>query len=214
MVKTCLDLFSGLGGFSQAFRESDTWKVVKVDIREKFNPDLCEDVLDLLPTDLPDADVVLASPPCVCFTNASGGHHIDGEYNPRTEKAENHITLAFHTVGLIHAINPDWWFLENPTAKLRHYLGEPEGKVTYCQYGTEYMKPTDLWGEHPPSFEYRSCSPGGDCHIRGLADDGTPATASLPDSREERAKVPYDLSLSIRESVENPQVKSQPVDIW
>ena len=34
-----LDLFCGLGGFSQAFEESDRWHVTTVDIEARFDPD-------------------------------------------------------------------------------------------------------------------------------------------------------------------------------
>ncbi len=36
--------------------------------------------------------------------------------------------------------------------------------VTYCQYGHKYMKPTDIWTNHPnPRFK-EPCSNGDDCH--------------------------------------------------
>ena len=34
-----LDLFAGLGGFSAAFEDSDTWEVITVEIEERFEPD-------------------------------------------------------------------------------------------------------------------------------------------------------------------------------
>lgn len=80
MTNVCLDLFSGKGGFSQAFEESEEWEVVTVDVEAEFDPDLCADVLELRPADLLEAIgldrdeidvlVVLASPPCTDFTLA------------------------------------------------------------------------------------------------------------------------------------------------
>ena len=66
-----LDLFSGLGGASQAMGEDPNWEVTTVDFKEKFEPDICADVLDLGPRDFKeDYDLIWASPPCTYFTIA------------------------------------------------------------------------------------------------------------------------------------------------
>jgi len=211
--KVCLDLFAGLGGFSQAFEGSDEWDVVTVELEEEFGPDLCADILELSPDDLLEAIgldrgeidilVILASPPCTYFSTA-GNHdawNFD-EHRPITEEARKAVTLVYHTLGLIHALDPDYWFLENPQGRLRWFLGRPTGKVTYCQYGRPYMKRTDLWGDHPP-MTYRTCQRGGNCHEANREYDGTSAVRVLGDTHAERSKVPKELSEEIREAVEN-----------
>lgn len=203
MTKTCLDLFAGLGGFSAAFEESSNWEVTTVEIDDQFDPDICADVLDLRPADLPDPDVVLASPPCTVFSTAGNHDAWDFEtHEPQTERAREHVTLAFHTLGLVEALSPEYWFLENPRGRLRWFFGEPTGTVTYCQYGEDYQKPTDLWGHHPAGFTYKSCPRGGNCHSSNTEDDGYSAIQAMPSDHGERAKVPYELSLAIREAVE------------
>ena len=149
---TVLDLFAGLGGFSSGFEDSGRWRIVQVDIEERFDSDIRADVLDLRPGDLPDADLVLASPPCKCFSRAAAwADHFDSDGTPQTPEARESVALVYHTLGLIEAISPRYWFLENPMgSKIKQYLGEPTGRVTYCQYGTTYQKLTYLWGEHPP----------------------------------------------------------------
>jgi hypothetical protein len=208
-MKTCLDLFSGLGGFSSAFRESEDWDVVEVDIEERFDPDICANILDLRHDDLPDADVVLASPPCKDFSIAASRYEkiVDGE--PKTDSAKESVLLVYHTLGLIKAISSDYWFLENPRGYLRQFIGEPTGWVAYCQYGRDHMKPTELWGEHPQSFNYRHCQPENDCHQYNTdwaqGGDGNMSTnPAFPDDPAERAKVPQELSECILEAVENP----------
>ena len=200
-----LDLFCGLGGFSQAFEASDRWAVTTVDIEGRFDPDIEADVFDLRPSDFEtEFDVVLASPPCTMFSFAASRYErfVDGE--PQTPAAKDAVGLVYHTLGLIKALAPDYWFLENPRGHMRRFLGTPTGFVTYCQYGEVYQKPTDLWGNHPP-MAYHDCSPGDDCHVasesRDQQGDDHPGNA-LPRDPAERAKVPQELSEQIRDACE------------
>lgn len=208
--KVCLDLFSGLGGFSAAFEDAPDWDVVTVDIKERFDPDIQANVLDLMPTDLLDAlgeydvFVVLAGHPCTLFSLAGNHDAWDFESRePLTPEAKDAVASVYHTLGLIKGLCPDYWFLENPRGRLRWFLGEPTGTVTYCQYGEDWQKPTDLWGEHPPGLTYRSCSPGDPCHERTPQDDDdSGCLANSMRDPAKRAKVPYDLSKEILDAVE------------
>jgi hypothetical protein len=192
----CLDLFCGLGGFSQAFADADRWQVTTVDIEAEFAPDIQADVLELRPSDFDvEYDVVLASPPCKEFSPAQ---NLNGAHTP----AGDAVALAFHTVGLIRGLDPQFWLLENPRGQLRSFLGRPTATVTYCQYGEAHMKPTDLWGEHPAGFIGRSCGYGDDCHINHHSGSNAMRDDVGKRSDAERAKVPRALSEAIREAVE------------
>lgn len=222
-ARHCLDLFSGLGGFSAAFADSDDWTVTTVDVEPEFDPDVRADVLDLRPADLanPRPDVVLASPPCTFFATirriTKGGDDAwDGD-RPASDGCREHVALFYHALGLIRALAPDYWFLENPRNHLRSFWRRPDATVWYCQYGHSYAKPTDLWGELPPMFTPKACSYGNDAcgHVRtksyknhGGGSDSRQGLL-LEDDPTERAKVPYELSEAILEAVkrayENPQ---------
>ncbi|RAW44077.1 DNA cytosine methyltransferase [Halorubrum sp. 48-1-W] len=208
-----LDLFAGLGGFSQAFADSERWEVTTVEIDARFEPDIQADVFELRPSDFEtEFDVVLASPPCTQFSIAASSleRFVGGE--PQTDDARDAVALVYHTLGLIRGLNPQYWFVENPQGYLRQIIGEPTARVTYCQYGTEYMKPTDLWGEHPSAFVPLSCSYGDRCHAyntdqeHGGAGNMVDAWGSgMGDAVRdpaERAKVPAELSAAIRDACE------------
>ena len=206
-----LDLFSGLGGASRAMSEDPNWKVTTVDFKERFEPDVCADVLELGPDDFgDDYDLVWASPPCDRFTVAQIGRYWDREDGilfPQDASVVNRIALVYHSLFLIDSLGPDYWFLENPRAMLRKIIGGPRATITYCQYGDDRMKPTDLWGSHPESFPYLSCNNGDNCHEPAPRGSKT-GTQGLKDS-ETRAEVPYGLSKAVKASVENPESKNK-----
>jgi hypothetical protein len=207
-----LDLFCGLGGFSAAFEDSDRWRVTAVDIEGRFEPDIEADVFDLRPSDFDtEYDVVLASPPCKYFSAArnitEGGDPAWNNGTPVADGACDAVALVYHTLGVIHGLSPTFWFVENPgTGRLSSIIGPPTGRVTYCQYGQQHQKPTDLWGDHPP-MTYRRCAPGADCHDEtgGYEPDRSQprlGTLSESDDPAERAKVPAALSAAIRDACE------------
>jgi hypothetical protein len=213
MTSQVIDLFCGLGGFSRAFEEDDSYEVTSVDIDEGFNPDIVADVLNLTWEDLPDADIILASPPCNAFTILRSGEcwreDQDGCMHPTDDFARTSIQLVHHTVGLIHSIDPDWWVMENPRGIMRRVYSEPDYHVWFCQYGRSYAKPTDLWGTLPESFEAKTCKPQNPrCdHTRAASGSVTGIQGGLPS--EQRAKVPYGLSEAIKQSIENPKPTQQ-----
>lgn len=203
-TRVCLDLFSGLGGFSQAFVESPEWDVVTVDVCENFDPDISADVLGLRPADLPDADVVLAGHPCTVFSTAGNWDEWDHDrQEPVGDRSKRHVALVYHTLGLIQALSPDFWYLENPRrSRIRWFIGQPDDWVSYCQYGRDYQKDTGLWGNHAPMVFKKCPGNGASCHGSNGESDGYTNIQSMPSDTGERAKVPYQLSLEIREAVE------------
>lgn len=226
MTRNVLDLFAGLGGFSQAFADSDQWDVTTVEIEEKFNPDVVADVMELRPSDFDqDFDVVLASPPCTQFSLAASSLEriVDGE--PQTDDAADAVALVYHTIGLIRGLNPTYWWMENPQGYLRQIIGPPEARVTYCQYGADYMKPTDLWGDHAPGWTPRTCSHGEDCHAYNTCgENGGKGNCEVMDKSKsafqqqtsgsnaaKRAMVPPELSERIRDVCETALNGNAPV---
>jgi hypothetical protein len=200
-----LDLFCGLGGFSAAFEDSERWQVTTVDIEPDFDPDIVADVMDLQPSDFErDFDVILASPPCQYLNTA--GNHDKWDFDrrvPVAPESENAVALFYHALGLIHALSPTYWYIENPRrSRIRWFIGAPDEWVAYCQYGKNYQKQTGLWGHFAP-MTFKRCSGTGGCHVSNTDDDGTEAIASMNDKGQaERSLVPYELSDAIRKACE------------
>lgn len=143
-----IDLFSGLGGFSEAFVRHG-YKVVRFDNDPQFQEvpyTVIKDVFDLKPKDI-DADIILASPPCQCFSTAAAGYYWKGR--TPTPAAQEAIRLVKYTVGLIHEARPRWWVLENPVGRLRWILGPPQILTYWAAWGVPYYKPTHIWGRLP-----------------------------------------------------------------
>jgi hypothetical protein len=200
-----LDLFCGLKGWSEAF-EKRGHEVISVDILSKFNPSLCADIKTLTASDFDKYgrfDVILASPPCNCFSVASLYRHWkDGK--PTDQATIDSIALVRRTLDLIQELNPKFWVLENPTGMLRKVIGLPQYQISQCQYGRSVMKPTDLWGILPSSFIAKKCKPGSPCHEKasrsakaGVQGINNSFSNLGSKGHELRAKIPYGLSEAV-----------------
>jgi hypothetical protein len=197
-----LDLFSGSGSFSQAFKDRGH-DVTTVDIEPGHHPDIVADVIEL--QSLPDADMIMGGFPCECFSVASIGTHWGGgrkAYLPQTPEAWRSIALVEHTLDLIDKAAPIFYMLENPRGVARKiFIERYTCTVWYCQYGDERAKPTDLFGHLPPSFVPKTCHNGVKDHAeaRRGAKTGTQGRKGA----YERSKVPYRLSLELCLAAEN-----------
>lgn len=193
-----LDLFAGMKGWSAAFAARGH-SVVTLDLEPKFNCTLTVSILDVSANQLGGPfDVVLASPPCTAFSVASIGKHWLRSGVPKTAEALLGQQMVAKTLELIRDLQPRYWVLENPRGMLRKLpvvANLPRVTVTYCHYGETRMKPTDLWGNFPPSWiPEPSCKNGDPCHVAAPR-GSTTGTQGLKGAAL-RAKVPYDLSLA------------------
>lgn len=212
-----LDLFSGLGGFSQAFKDRGHL-VYTVEINPDLPADMHADISELEPAELifPDGpwDIILASPPCTCFSIASCSTHWWPPGNgwsqtkfgpmgqqgriPKTQAAADSLDLVIHTLFLINVHRPRFWVMENPRGILRKLIHPPTQTVTYCRFGDTAMKPTDLWGNLPPvDWSDKMCHNGNPDHIRAPRGSETPGSTQGRKGNQLRGKVPYGLSLAL-----------------
>lgn len=201
-----LDLFSGLGGWNEAFKERGH-KVYTLDINPIFEADFICDIRDF--HENLNIDVILASPPCNKLSLLQKRVHWDEDLKPRTEEAIESMRIIEETLRVIEELNPKYFIIENPVGVLRKLpiLSHLERRyITYCQYGFPFMKPTDLWGGFPETLILRPpCKKGDNCHLRakrGLAEHKKLYREVFKETYNDRlawarAKVPYQLSLEV-----------------
>jgi hypothetical protein len=198
-----VDLFCGLGGWSAAFKERGH-DVFTLDKSKRFSPTIFKDILDIKVSDLPsNPDIILASPPCEGFSRLRYAFNWEvdevGNSKPISVKSRLGIKILQKTVSLIKEARPRYFIIENPVGKMRSLdeVADLERRtVTYCQYGSDAQKPTDLWGGFPPGLILRPpCKAGSPCHISAAGSaKGAIVTAS---DAAHRAVIPYALSLDV-----------------
>lgn len=207
-----LDLFSGTGSSTQAF-EDRGHRVVRVELDPSHPAELHADVSTLTVEQVVELcgrtpDFIWASPPCQKFSVASIGHHwrkVGDTYEAKHMGATEAVWLVMDTLRLILALNPLHWLMENPRGMLRKLdIMQPYQRwtVTYCQYGDDRMKPTDLWGAMPSAWTPRPmCRPRSDCHQ--AAPRGARTGTQGRNGPVDRSRVPYELSEEVALHIEN-----------
>jgi len=198
-----VDLFSGLGGASEAML-SNGWEVLRIENNPELSLVPNTQIMDVLDFGkevkkhmsqgytFEQPKLIWASPPCTDFStgfDAPGPTAIrNGEdYNPGDA-----IELVKQTKEIIDMINPQYWIIENVRGAIKYLkpiLGEP----------TLIIDSIVLWGRFPvwsmPPY-YK--------HVKDDAWSTTPLRANI------RAKIPYAVSDACRQSIENTKT----LDYW
>ena len=197
-----LELFSGTGVLSAAFRERGH-ETLTVDWEESHKPDLKADIGTLSADDVVRLfgrpDVIWASPDCTTYSVMCISRHRDG-VKPKSEYAAQCDRVNAHVCALIRELMPKAWFVENPVGMLRKMpfilkLMEDTGgrrhTVTYCQYGERRQKPTDIFTNHPDPKFRPPCRRGDKCH--DAAPRGSRTGTQGLKGKALRAKLPKEL---------------------
>lgn len=152
-----IELFAGTASFSKVAKKLGH-QIFTTDYEEIDGQDLVADVRKLKRADFPyRPDFLWSSPPCEGFSVASIGANWTGGrrgYIPKSETALRSIDLAKNAIRLTKALEPKFWFIENPRGLLRKMpfmvsflkrAGGVRHTVWYCTYGDSRAKPTDIW---------------------------------------------------------------------
>jgi hypothetical protein len=139
MPQTILSLCDYSGVWSQPYVDAG-YDVIRVDMKHGQDVRLLK---------LPSRPVhgILAAPPCTVFANS-------GARWPRSDdEMREGLSIVDACLRFVVACRPLWWVLENPTGKLKHYLGPPAWTFNPSDYGDPYTKLTCLWGNFCPPMK-------------------------------------------------------------
>ena len=199
------DFFAGTGSSTQAFEDAGH-TVIKVELDNQFEAqerDILTLNADYFIRTYGRPDFIWASPPCQKFSVASCSRYWYPDGTPRDSNAAQALSLVEHTIKLINELQPRLGYLiENPRGMLRKQAlmqDLPRRTVTYCQYGDNRMKPTDLWGYVPNWTHREPCKSGDGCHE--AAPRGSRTGTQGRKGSKERSRVPHDLGLEILDAL-------------
>lgn len=175
-----LELFAGQRSIGKAF-DKKNHEVYSIEWDKRHeNIDWYQDISIITANDIIERfgvpDIVWASPDCTSYsiagisyhrTRESGGNLLaKSDYAKFCDKTNLNVMMLIDD---LLKINPNLiYFIENPRGGMRKMdfiKDKPRYTVTYCQYGDERMKPTDIWTNHPnPNFK-PACKNGDSCHV-------------------------------------------------
>jgi hypothetical protein len=187
-MKLMIDLFSGLGGASEAFVHSSEFSVLRYDNNPLVECVPLTQLCDLREFEIKcrhDIELIWASPPCVGFSNAFNAPKSVAARNG--EKYVPDMTLVKRAYEIIQELKPKWWIIENVSGAVKDFeelLGEPR----------QIIGPFFLWGHFPLIPMNR------DFEHSKLNDDDSLGRGMRP---HVRAKIPIEISQAVLETVEN-----------
>ena len=189
-MKHMVDLFSGLGGASEAMVQDKNWNVLRIENNLLLQDVPFTHIEDVKVTarrvksnwDCPKLDLIWASPPCREFSLA---------YNsPRSRAArggkdyEPDMSLLEAAIEIIETVKPKYWVIENVVGSIRYFaekLGEPR----------QIIGPYVLWGNFPLL----------DCKVATKASKDVHSTNPL--RANIKAKVDFALSLALKNAIDS-----------
>jgi hypothetical protein len=199
-----LELFAGSRSVGKVAHKLG-WEVFSSDFEAFEGIDYQIDILKFDVSKVPfKPDIIWASPPCTGFSVAAIGRNwekTETDAIPKTDTARLGIELVKKTIEIIDHFQPKYFFIENPRGMLRTLQIMQRFKrqgVTYCQYGDDRMKPTDIWTNSDTWIPRPMCKNGDSCHISAPRGSRT-GTQGLANAYE-RSKIPEQLCLEILNS--------------
>lgn len=137
-MKTILSLCDWTGNWSEPYRKAG-YEVIRIDLQNGQDVRLFEFI---------DQSIhgILAAPPCEHFSKAGSWL-----WEQKGEQAIlDGLSIVDACLRAVAIYRPEWWVMENPTGRLRRWLGPAKWKFDPCDFGDPYTKRTCLWGHFTP----------------------------------------------------------------
>lgn len=211
-----LELFAGSRSVGKTAEQLGI-NVFSSDIEPFENINYITDILNFDVNKVPfTPNIIWASPPCTFFSVASIGKHWNIDNTPKTQNAILGVKIVQKTLDIIkhfQSLNPSLiFFIENPRGKLRKLevvKNIPITTITYCSYGDDRMKPTDIWSNNiysilnPNGWIPRPICHNGNknCHHQPAPRGSTTGTQGRKGAYE-RSKIPEQLCIEILKSAQ------------
>jgi site-specific DNA-cytosine methylase len=191
-----LDLFSGLGGASQAFVEDPKWEVQRIENNELLNQvpgttmksvyELRDELVEMekqgyVPSDT--IDLIWASPPCVEFSLAYSSPQSIALREKRDYQPDLRAVEA--TIEIIRILKPRYWVIENVRGAVTWFkplLGSQAKVINHSIF---------MWGNFPAFV-----NPKIDSKEVGAGSSKDPLRAN------KRALIPYAVSKALKDAIE------------
>ena len=136
-MKHMLDLFSGLGGASEAMVRDDTWSVLRIENNPLLGGvpyTVIDDVKNIANNIFGShnvkqkIDLIWASPPCREFSSGYSSPKSIWCREHGIESYQPNMELLEAALRIIEIVKPKYWVIENVVGSIRYfqeYLGEP-----------------------------------------------------------------------------------------
>jgi len=160
--------YSGSGIFLETAKEmghtGDT-----CDANPDFKPTILADMLTIDPAWIAENyDCVQLSPMCTTMSLAGGNTHWDIDRNPKTTNAVIGKAHILHCLKILNECvkRNVPCFVENPNGRIIWFMpDEYKNQITYCSYGEEMMKLTNIYTNCGSWIPKPKCHNGNkDCH--------------------------------------------------
>jgi site-specific DNA-cytosine methylase len=205
MIKI-LELFAGSRSFGKQAKKMG-FEVFSVDWDNFEGIDLNIDIELLTSNHIPFIpNVIWASPDCKTYSIAAISHHRKGSIaiSDYAKKCDNVNKNFINLIMYYLSINPKLlYFIENPRGMFRKMdfiqFAEIRNTVSYCQYGDNRMKPTDIFTNCKQWQPKPICKRGDNCHVSAPRGSRT-GTQGLKGSYN-RSVIPSELCIEILKSI-------------
>jgi len=186
-MKLMIDLFSGLGGASEAMAQDDGWAVLRYENNPALGYVPFTNLCDLTQYEIKcrhDIEIIWASPPCQDFSNAYDAPRPTAARNGLEFEAD--LSLVKRALEIIEELKPRYWIIENVVGAIKDFeplLGEPR----------QIIGPFVLWGKFPLIPMSRDFK-----HSKaGIDKRHSPIRSNI------RAQIPFEISEALLDTLNN-----------
>ena len=140
--KIILDLCGGTGSWSKPYSDNG-YDVRIIDPQEWLEDDYGTGDIRLFKKPKEKIYGILSAPPCTHFSGSGARHWEKKGKEPLLEG----LSVVDACLRIAFITKPNFWVLENPVGRLKHYIGDCKCTFQPYQYGDAYSKRTCLWGD-------------------------------------------------------------------